>query len=128
MSDSHQQPAKIAAMPTQKGMPTAEELAPIGFDEEEVAEGGAKKIQAFGVHASHAAKTWKRPAKITGTGAVRVRSFHGKLSDQGLGYLDDAVNDWLDRHPEVEVKFVTSTTGVFEGKMREPALILNLWY
>ena len=35
---------------------------------------------------------------------------------------------WLDAHPEVEVKFVTSTVGIFEGKMREPALILNLWY
>ena len=57
-----------------------------------------------------------------------MKSFHGKYSDQGLQYLDDAVNEWLDAHPDVEVKFVTSTVGVFEGKIREPALVLNLWY
>jgi hypothetical protein len=57
-----------------------------------------------------------------------VKTFHGKYSDQGMEHLDDVINEWLDNHPEVEVKFVTSTVNVFEGKIREPALVLNLWY
>jgi hypothetical protein len=88
-----------------------------------------KKIKALGeagLHKKH--HEWKRKAHANGTGAVRVRSFHGKYSDQGLQYLDDAINEWLDANPDVEVKFVTPTVGVFEGKIREPALVLNLWY
>jgi hypothetical protein len=45
-----------------------------------------------------------------------------------LEYLDDSVNKWLDAHPEVEVKFVTSTVGMYDGKIKELALILNVWY
>ena len=69
-----------------------------------------------------------RKPVTTGRGACRVRSFHGRLSDEGLAFIDEKINEWLDRHPEIEVKFVTSTTGVFEGKIREPALVLNVWY
>lgn len=88
-----------------------------------------KKIKAIGeagVHKKH--HDWKRKVHANGTGAIRVRSFHGKYSDSGLQYLDDAINEWLDANPEIEIKFVTSTVGVFEGKIREPALVLNLWY
>jgi hypothetical protein len=38
------------------------------------------------------------------------------------------INEWLDDHPEIEVKFVTQTVHVFEGKIREPALVMNVWY
>lgn len=118
---------------------------PVGADEEPIAlvddepetptpanratEEFTKKIKALGeagIHKKH--HEWKRHPHTTGVGAIRVRSFHGKYSDQGLQYLDDAINEWLDANPEVEVKFVTSTVGVFEGKIREPALVLNLWY
>jgi ABC-type glycerol-3-phosphate transport system substrate-binding protein len=88
----------------------------------------ASKIKAFGQHAHVQEHAWKRQPNANSTGSVRVKSFHGKYSDQGLEYLDNAINDWLDSHPNVEVKFVTSTVGVFEGKIREPALVLNLWY
>ena len=71
---------------------------------------------------------WKRQPATTGTGACRVKSFRGKYSDQGLEHLDDTINEWLDAHPDVEIKFVTSTVDLFEGKVREPALVLNLWY
>jgi len=87
-----------------------------------------KKIIAFGADAHRAQHQWKRQVTKTGTGACRVRSFHGKYSEQGLEYLDNAINEWLDGHPEVEVKFVTSTVMTFEGKVREPALVLNVWY
>src|SRR5439155_12354070 len=100
----------------------------IGLVEEAVGETEEKKIKAFGVIGAHKAREWKRKPTVTGNGAVRVRSFHGKLSDQGMQYIDEAINDWLDNHPEVEVKFVTSTIGQFEGKIREPALVMKLWY
>ena len=87
-----------------------------------------KKIVALGADAHRAHHDWKRVPVKTGTGACRVRSFHGKYSEQGLEYLDNAVNEWLDSHPEVEVKFVTGTVMTFEGKIREPALVLNVWY
>jgi hypothetical protein len=45
-----------------------------------------------------------------------------------LEYLDNAVNEWLDANPDVEVKFVTPTVMTFEGKIREAALVLNIWY
>jgi len=71
---------------------------------------------------------WQRPLRSSPSGATRVRSFHGRLSDQGLDYMDHTINEWLDKHPEVDVKFVTSITGIYEGKIREPAVILNVWY
>ena len=82
----------------------------------------------FGPELGHKKHDWKRATHVGGTGACRVKSFHGKYSDQGLEYMDDQINEWLDAHPDIEVKFVTSTVGVFEGKIREPALVLNLWY
>jgi hypothetical protein len=86
------------------------------------------KIRATGVGEVKAAHAWKRTPHLTGTGAIRMRTFHGRLSDQGVEYLDNAVNEWLDGHPEIEVKFVTSTIGIFEGKIKDLALVLNLWY
>lgn len=89
----------------------------------------AKKIKQMGDAGTHRKHhDWKRKVATNGTGAIRVKSFHGKYSDSGLQYLDDAINEWLDANPEVEIKFVTPTVGVFEGKIREPALVLNLWY
>jgi hypothetical protein len=88
----------------------------------------ARKIIAFGGDAVKHAEQFKRTPTKTGTGAIRVRSFHGKYSDEGLKFLDNAINAWLDEHPEIEVKFVTPTVMTFEGKTREPALVLNVWY
>lgn len=88
-----------------------------------------KKITAFGGDTvAHKKHDWKRTPYKTGTGAIRVKSFHGKYSEGGLEYLDNAVNEWLDANPDVEVKFVTPTVMTFEGKIREPALVLNVWY
>jgi hypothetical protein len=87
-----------------------------------------KKIRSYEEGAKHRRHEFHRPVHPSPTGATRVKSFHGKYSDQGLAYLDDAVNEWLDTHPEVDVKFVTSTVGMFDGKIKEPALVLNVWY
>lgn len=87
-----------------------------------------KQIIKFGPEIHHKHHDWKRKPVINGNGACRVKSFRGKYSDQGLEHLDDTINEWLDANPDVEVKFVTSTVDLFEGKTREPALVLNLWY
>ncbi len=87
-----------------------------------------KKIKSYDEAAKHRHHEWKREVHHTQAGATRVKSFHGKYSDQGLAYLDDAINEWLDAHPEADVKFVTSTVGMFDGKIKENALVLNLWY
>ncbi|MGA3067814.1 MAG: hypothetical protein ABSF29_13305 [Tepidisphaeraceae bacterium] len=87
------------------------------------------KIRAFSVAEAHiGAHEWKRTPNDNHGGACRVRSFHGRLSDQGMEYLDNAINEWLDKHPEADVKFVTSTVGMFDGKIKDFALILNVWY
>jgi len=82
----------------------------------------------FGPDIVHKKHDWKRKVNCPGNGACRVKSFHGKLSDQGMEFLDDTINVWLDAHPEIEVKFVTSTVGMYEGKFKDLALILNVWY
>jgi hypothetical protein len=87
------------------------------------------KIQAFGVAGSLAHQsTWKRATTVTGTGAIRVRTFHGRLSDEGLAYMDEKINQWLDEHDDIEVKLVTTSIGIYETKSKDPALIVNVWY
>jgi hypothetical protein len=107
----------------------ASEEGTIGLIGETEAGAVESKIKAIGLSGtSHRKERWTRKTSATGSGACRVRSFHGRLSAQGLEYMDNQINEWLDQHPDVEVKQVTSNVGIFEGKMREPALILNIWY
>jgi hypothetical protein len=73
-------------------------------------------------------QTFKRATSVTGHGAIRVRSFHGRLSDEGLAHMDRSINEWLDQHPDIEIKNVTTTVGQWEGKFKEPALIVNVWF
>ena len=97
------------------------------LEEADASSSPAKKIK-FGPEMGHKHHDWKRKTVANNTGACRIKTFHGKYSDQGLEYMDDVINEWLDAHPDVEIKFVTSTVGVFEGKIRDPALVLNVWY
>jgi hypothetical protein len=83
---------------------------------------GISSVNALAQH------TYNRPTHSNKTGAVRMRTFHCRLSEQGIEYLDQIINDWLESHPDFEVKFVTSTIGMWDGKLKEPTLILNVWY
>lgn len=85
-----------------------------------------KAIRAFGPTKAHAA-AWNRRPNVTGQGAIHVRTFHSKLNNDSLAYMDQTINEWLDQHPEYEVKFVTVAVGEFTGKIREPALICQVW-
>ncbi len=118
-------------VPAQPAAPRPQHAeAPIALveDVEEMEETQPASKIHFGPDITHRKHDWKRLTQTPGTGAVRMKSFHGKLSEQGMEYLDDAINTWLDSHPDVEIKFVTSNVGMFDGKMKDMALILNLWY
>ncbi len=70
---------------------------------------------------------WKRSSNKTGVGATHVKTFHAKLTGDSLEFLDKQINDWLDSHPDHEVKFSTSTVGEWTGKLKEPNLIIQVW-
>jgi len=70
---------------------------------------------------------WTRSPNATGTGAIHVKSFHCRLTGDSLEFLDRQINEWLDDHPEYEVKMVTSSMGTWSGKLKEPNLIVNVW-
>lgn len=70
---------------------------------------------------------WNRSPNVTGKGAIHVKSFHCKLTGESLEFLDKQVNEWLDAHPQYEVKMVTSTVGEWMGKLKEPNLIIQVW-
>jgi hypothetical protein len=72
-------------------------------------------------------ENWQRPTNVTGTGATHVKSFHCKLTGESLEFLDKQINDWLEAHPQYEVKFVSSAIGEWSGKIKEPNLIVQLW-
>ncbi len=88
--------------------------------------GGANKIRTFGKEQRHE-EIWQRTPNTTGQGAIHVRTFHSKLTDDALTYLDQTINEWLDAHPQYEVKFVTSTVGVLTSKLKEPHLVCQVW-
>lgn len=71
--------------------------------------------------------SWNRTPNVTGTGAIHVKSFHAKLTGESLEFLDRQINEWLDAHPQYEVKFVSTSVGEWTGKMKEPNLIVQVW-
>ena len=87
---------------------------------------GQTKIRTFEKARRHE-DNWSRTPNTTGQGAIHVRTFHCKLTDDALTYLDQCVNEWLDAHPQYEVKFVTSSVGTLTGKLKEPNLICQVW-
>jgi hypothetical protein len=89
----------------------------------------APRIRAFEQRMSgkHEDKGWNRTPNSPGTGAIHVRSFHCKLNTESLEFLDQQINEWLDAHPQYEVKFVTTGVGEWVGKTREPNLVVQVW-
>ncbi len=70
----------------------------------------------------------RRPLQRGTPFATRCKSFHGKLTDAAISYLNDQINEWVDAHEEVEIKFAQTTVGVVEGKHSEPHLIITVFY
>ncbi len=113
-------PGTSTPVQTPPAKPRADDLHP---------EPAAPKIRAFEnkMGTRHEDK-WSRTPNVTGHGAIHVKSFHCKLSDDSLGYLDQQVNEWLDAHPQYEVKFVTTSIGEWSGKLgKEPHIVVQVW-
>ena len=60
--------------------------------------------------------------------ATRCRTFHAKLSEGAVVYMNEQVNQWVDSSRDVNIKFATSTIGTFEGKHADPHLIVTIFY
>ena len=71
--------------------------------------------------------SWNRTPNSMGTGAIHVKSFHCKLNDDSLVYMDQQINEWLDAHPQYEVKLVTTAVGEWVGKMKEMQMVVQVW-
>jgi ribosomal protein S27AE len=99
-------------------------------DTDEAPDTGQSRIHAFSQQRSQISeqRDWKRAPNLSGDGATRVRTFHAKIQVESIEFMDNAINEWLDENPDIEVKFVTSTIGTMSGKHPEPNLILNVWY
>lgn len=89
------------------------------------------KIQAFdqrmGAGTARSEDSWKRTPNASGQGASHVKSFHCKLNTESLEYMDRQINEWLDAHPGFEVKFVNCSVGEWQGKVKEPNFIVQVW-
>lgn len=104
-------------IPLDPEVPVAGAPAPAGLK---------RKITAFGEKRKHE-DAWSRTPNTTGSGAIHVKTFHTKLTSDALNYMDQSINEWLDAHPQYEVKFVNSSVGVLTGKLKEPHLICQVW-
>ena len=71
---------------------------------------------------------FKRPLNPDVTTAMRCRTFHSKLTDGALTFLNSQINQWLDANKDITIKFANSTIGPFEGKHVEMNLIVTLFY
>ncbi|MHC4093662.1 MAG: hypothetical protein ACYSVY_25895, partial [Planctomycetota bacterium] len=60
--------------------------------------------------------------------ATRCRTFHTKLNDSAVAFMNDQINTWVDTNPDISIKFATSAIGIFEGKHSDPNLIVTVFY
>ncbi len=107
-----------AAPPPEEPLPVAESTTPVGL---------SRNIRAIGEKSTRHEEQWARTPNTTGTGAIHVKTFHAKLTDDALRYFDQTVNEWLDAHPQYEVKLVSTSVGILTGKLKEPHLICQIW-
>ena len=100
-------------------------------DEEEMGHSATTQIRSFttsSLGGEYRETGYKRPLAGQDEPATRCRTFHGKLTQPGLSHMDETVNEWLDAHPEIFVKSSTTAVGTFEGKTKEPHMLLTIFY
>jgi hypothetical protein len=88
---------------------------------------GPSRIKRSDYGASHRQTVWNRQPNKDGRGATHCKTFVVKLRMDAIENLDAQINEWLDAHPELEVKFSTSAIGVLVGKINEPAMFIQVW-
>jgi hypothetical protein len=57
-----------------------------------------------------------------------VKTFFTKLHPGALEFLDEQINAWLEKNPEVSIKYTNITTGEVQSKKTEPNIIVVVWY
>ena len=99
-------------------------------DDSEMEKSERKVIRAFGGVGGVKVDETKlsRSLQKTGAGATRIKIFHTKMNDGAVEFLSQTINEWIDHNPDVEIKAVQTTVGIWEGKHAEPNLILTVWY
>lgn len=117
--------------PDKKGADVTDQTLSL-VSEEEASPDGRSKIRTFArgdaFADAHAQTDFKRPLAGINEPATRCRTFHGKLTQPGLAHMDEQINEWLDSHPELYIKTCASTVGIFEGKSKEPHLLVTMFY
>jgi len=118
------------------GSGVAQELAPIEFEDDEL--GGSQPMSSTRIHSVSVAtlgqgvgwddNRFKRSLRPDSVGATRMRTFHCRLSDGAIDFMQSQINEWLDSSDKLVVKFVSANIGLFEGKHTEPNLILTVFY
>jgi len=94
----------------------------------EAAGARSAKIQIQGVRESAPHEEyWNRTPNTTGHGAIHCKTFIAKLRLDAVEHMDRQINEWLDAHPQYEVKFVTTNIGPLKGKTTEDALFITVW-
>jgi hypothetical protein len=73
-------------------------------------------------------KEYKRALLTDSRNATRCRTFHCKLTDASFDNLNEMINEWVDEHEDVQIKYALSDIGVVEGKHADPHLIVTLFY
>ena len=112
-----------------------ETMEPIVLDEDAVpAARETREIRSFGGETAIGGEAlqdesgYQRPLLTQGPGSTRCRTFHAKLNDGAVAFMNRQINDWADSHPDVTIKFATSTIGIWEGKKADPTLIITVFY
>jgi hypothetical protein len=102
------------------------------IDDDEMPTSESRVIRSFSkgstLGGKHHEDKLKRPLGGPRDAASRIRTFHSKLTDAGLANMDDVINEWLDSHPEIFIKTVTSSIGIFESKTKEPHIFVCVFY
>ena len=61
---------------------------------------------------------------------MRVKTFIGKVSVEGLRQMDEHINHWLEEQ-NVQPQFITQTYGIHQHhdtSSQEPVVISSIWY
>lgn len=90
---------------------------------------GEMKPKIMHTQATQIAKKteWRRKPNADGKGCTHVKSFHCRLNGESVEIMDQQINEWLEAHPELEVKLVSTSIGEWQGKIKEPNLIVQVW-
>ncbi|MFQ5807632.1 MAG: hypothetical protein ACE5I3_14395 [Phycisphaerae bacterium] len=106
-------------------------IALVEDDEPRVVAGPSSQIHGFSgseVIARGLGRTYKRPLLKNTHSATRCRTFHCKMTDASFANLNEQINEWVDEHEDVEIKFALSNVGVVEGKHADPHLVITVFY